>query len=262
MFDLKQTQDFFWRLMQSPGGTSDISKTGGDLLEKIFSEKREGEALERLENYSQMYFWRLSDSLKEDFPLTMAVMGEKDFHILTVEYLLRSPSRFRDLAEFSGVFPDFLQRNPKIWSVRWPFLVELAGFEWKLIAVQRERDPHPLTRESLSRLAPESWAGLSLRRIQASQLFPVHWDFIPGWKDHRMTPPPPKIGHLLLWRKKFTPMVLEISPQEADLLNLLKTPTSFQDLCEKIHQSNPQEAPRQAVQYLHSWIERELVEGC
>ena len=50
-------------------------------------------AAERLEIYSRSYWFRVLDSLYEDFPGLRAILGQRAFHRLSVAYIAECPSR-------------------------------------------------------------------------------------------------------------------------------------------------------------------------
>jgi hypothetical protein len=71
--DLRGAQSLFWRLVSAPEG---VAKALGseDLSFLVHPDLRLG-AVERLDIYADMYFYRLRDSLAEDFPKVAARIG-------------------------------------------------------------------------------------------------------------------------------------------------------------------------------------------
>src|SRR5260370_18031121 len=69
-------------------------------------------SLERLEIYSRSYWFRVLDSLYDDFPGLRAVLGQQAFHRLSQAYLSDCPSRSFTLRNLGSTLGDWRQRNP------------------------------------------------------------------------------------------------------------------------------------------------------
>jgi hypothetical protein len=70
-------------------------------------------SLERLEIYSRSYWFRILDSLYDDFPGLRAVLGERDFRRLSRAYLADCPSRSFTLRDLGSRLVEWLERNPR-----------------------------------------------------------------------------------------------------------------------------------------------------
>src|ERR1700757_2926569 len=70
-------------------------------------------SLERLEIYSRSYWFRILDSLYDDFPGLRAVLGERAFHRLSRAYLAECPSRSFTLRNLGSRLSDWLLNNPR-----------------------------------------------------------------------------------------------------------------------------------------------------
>jgi len=73
-------------------------------------------SFDRLEIYNKQYWFRLLDSLYEDFPGLRTLIGEKRFYDLSVAYLLKHPSDVFTLRDLGQYLEKFLARNPH-WLV-------------------------------------------------------------------------------------------------------------------------------------------------
>src|SRR5215813_4494003 len=65
----------------------------------------------RLEIYSQMYFWRLVDALREDFPNLSALLGEDAFTKLVEGYVRAYPSEHPSLGRLGRKMALFLSEH-------------------------------------------------------------------------------------------------------------------------------------------------------
>src|ERR1700744_3613410 len=70
-------------------------------------------SIERLEIYSRSYWYRLIDSMFEDFPGLLAVLGMRAFNKLVRAYLADCPSQSYTLRDLGGRLPEWLRRNKK-----------------------------------------------------------------------------------------------------------------------------------------------------
>src|SRR6202023_478741 len=70
-------------------------------------------ASERLEIYSRSYWFRVLDSLRDDFPGLRAVLGQRAFHRLSRAYLADCPSQSFTLRNLGMRLEDWLRCNPQ-----------------------------------------------------------------------------------------------------------------------------------------------------
>ncbi len=87
-------------------------------------------ALERLEIYSRSYWFRLLDSLTEDFPGLEAVIGRDNFARLTKQYLRECPSRSFTLRDLGAQLVDWLTANPAYLGEHKELALDMAKLEW------------------------------------------------------------------------------------------------------------------------------------
>ncbi len=87
-------------------------------------------AAARLEIYSRSYWFRILDSLYEDFPGLRTVIGERAFHRLSRAYLNDCPSRSFTLRDLGSRLPEWLQRNPSYGGNRPALAIDMSRLEW------------------------------------------------------------------------------------------------------------------------------------
>lgn len=90
-------------------------------------------ALERLEIYNRMYWFRLLDCVYEDCPGLRALLGERRFRRLAEAYLTRCPSRSFTLRNLCRRLPEFIRREPRWTAPHTAPAWDLARFEWAQI---------------------------------------------------------------------------------------------------------------------------------
>lgn len=85
---------------------------------------------ERLEIYSRSYWFRVLDSLYEDFPGLRAVLGRRAFHRLSQAYLADCPSQSFTLRNLGSRLEDWLRRNPAYAGKRQQLALDMVRLEW------------------------------------------------------------------------------------------------------------------------------------
>ena len=99
-------------------------------------------SLERLEIYSRSYWFRILDSLYDDFPGLRAVLGERDFRRLSRAYLADCPSRSFTLRDLGSRLVGWLERNPRYGGSCQALAIDMARLEWLI----SKRSTMPLKR--------------------------------------------------------------------------------------------------------------------
>ncbi|QYM80586.1 DNA-binding domain-containing protein [Horticoccus luteus] len=113
-------------------------------------------ALDRIEIYNRMYWFRLLDSLGEDFPGLRMHLGEARFLRLARAYIATHPSRSFTLRDLGRHLPRFIAAQPRHTAPHTAAARNLAAFEWAQIvafdaaarapvSVRRMRTADPLT---------------------------------------------------------------------------------------------------------------------
>ena len=113
--DLRKTQDLFWSLITAPEGVrpglEGLVRRGeapSSILDEVFAGDERLSPADRLDIYANMYFFRLLDCLREDFPKVAAAVGDDRFHNLATDFLLRHPSGHPSLRELGRRLPRFV----------------------------------------------------------------------------------------------------------------------------------------------------------
>jgi hypothetical protein len=109
---------------------------------------------ERLEIYSRSYWFRVLDSLHEDFPGLRAVLGERAFHRLSRAYLAECPSRSFTLRNLGSRLEHWLQRNPQFAGSRRALALDMVRLEWAHIEAFDSAAEKVLGPEDLLELGP------------------------------------------------------------------------------------------------------------
>jgi hypothetical protein len=87
-------------------------------------------SLERLAIYSRSYWFRLLDSLREDFPGLAAVLGARRFERLARAYLADCPSRSFTLRNLGSQLEGWLARHPEYADGDPALARDMVRLEW------------------------------------------------------------------------------------------------------------------------------------
>jgi len=115
-------------------------------------------ALERLEIYHRMYWFRLIDSVTDDSPGLAFLLGEAKFDRLVRAYLGKYPSRSFTLRNLCSRLPQFIREEPRWTSPRTALAWDVARFEWAQ-TVAYDGEERPL-------LSPAEIAGVPPARLR------------------------------------------------------------------------------------------------
>jgi hypothetical protein len=130
--------------------------------------------LERISVYRNAYRIRLVESMEEDFPEVLQILGQSEFEKLTFAYLDRYPSRYWTLARVGENFARFIRSST--WVEQFPYLADLAKFEWLHIECSRALLSPPADFSHFSKIPIQEQMGMSLVLGRTVRFFSAPWD--------------------------------------------------------------------------------------
>jgi len=175
--DLRQLQQFLYRLITAPGGVAEglaqeVALPGGSLDRLVIGDVRMSPA-DRVEVYANGYFYRILDVLREDYPATLAVAGDDHFHNLATGYLIDYPPTQPSIY-FAGLnFAAYLATHPL--RARFPFIADLARLERATLESFHAADTPVLDAAAMRALSPTEWPALTIRLHPATRLIDSEW---------------------------------------------------------------------------------------
>ena len=266
--DLARLQRRFWRLVTAPEGVarglSDLAREDPDSLPLSgwVAASNEAAAIDRVDVYANMYFYRLLDVLREDHPKLSALIGEARFHNLVTDYLLAHPSRSATVRDLGAQLGAFIEHHP--YGVERPELADLACLERARIEAFDAADPTPLTRADLGRLASDQWADLRLAPHPTLQILDVRFPVHELWLALARGETAPTLGAapatLLVWRRGFEVLQRPALAPEAEALGWIRRGDCFGTLCERVAERQSDAGAAEAVlALLLRWIDDRLV---
>lgn len=190
-------------------------------------------AAERVGIYADMYQWRLTDALREDYPKLAAVLGDERFLALAEAYAREHPSDHPDLGQFGRHVPAFLRRFPGCERAD---LHDLAALEWARSEVFFDAPVPPLGRAALAALDPAAVSAARLEVIRALRVLRLEHDVLATWRrlEHGETAGPVLAAPtaVVVWRTGFDVFHSVIEPDEASALELAGAGERLAAICE------------------------------
>lgn len=100
---------------------------------KLVKPSRTLRPIERVEIYNRMYWFRLLDSMAQDFPGLRSLLGEERFWPFMEKYLTACPSRSFTLRDLGSRLGRFLAGEPTLVAPHYEAARDLVRFEWAQI---------------------------------------------------------------------------------------------------------------------------------
>jgi len=126
-----------------------------DVADEIIKPNDRLTSFERLEIYNRQYWFRILSSLSEDFPGLRAIIGEKRFDKMAVEYLYECPSHSFTLRNLGSRLESWLREHPEHIAGNEQIALDMVRLEWAEIEAFDELAKPRLTEADLPALGPD-----------------------------------------------------------------------------------------------------------
>jgi len=130
-------------------------------------------SFERLEIYNRQYWFRLFESLEEDFPGLKAVLGAEKFDAVIRAYLAANPSNSYTLRDLGSRLAGWLKQGEQILGEQGALAVDVARLEWAHIEAYDGASSSPLSPEFLGSVTESTRIGLQPHVRLLDLSFPV-----------------------------------------------------------------------------------------
>lgn len=262
MKPLEQTQrEFFSALMMPLRGTSreatDLSASeeghSAEFLAIADSLMKPGEKLssaEKMELYHRQYWFRVLESVAEDFPILRKMAGEKTFWAIIEAYLHAHPSSSFTLRHLGSKVPDFLETCTGLDVEKRLWFSSLARIEYTCMLTFEASSQDPVNPAELQ-------AGeITLQPHVFLLSLPVPADLCADWETFQ--PGEPVETHLAIWRgTDGWHQQSRLHPTEHELLlRLSKGGTLAGIFAEPTH---PEPTPEQVSEWFANWQTRSWI---
>lgn len=283
---LREIQETFWRLITAPEGVGaaidDPARGSGpdpERLAALFAGDDRLGAIERLDIYANMYFYRLLDCLREDFPKTAAAAGAAGFHNLVTDFLLRHPSTHPSLRELGRPLAGFIAGHPAAAERSW--LPDLARLEWARTDLFDAPDATPAGRDTLAAIPPDRAGEAVIRTVPAVVLLRCAHDVAALWRALGDAAGPAQAGEapaaipldletratgrkttVRVWRQGAVVFHRRIDDDEAAALEAVLAGESLERLCQRAAAGwSPERATARVGRLLQGWLDDGLIAG-
>ncbi len=215
----------------------------------------------RLAIYHRAYRSRMREALGEAYERTWTYAGDDLFGSLADAYLASHPSQYRNLRWYGDRFAAHCaQALPD-----YPWLAELAAFEWALGLAFDAPNALPLNADDLRGMAPEAWAEAVFCLHPSVRLLDMAWNSVALWQalhDGRELPQPqamPRAGGWVVWRTGGQPHFRSLDALEARALRLVGDGASFADVCEAATAESGGDPTSDMAGLLANWLAHGLL---
>jgi Putative DNA-binding domain len=258
---LKNLESLLYRLITAPSGVAEglaaESALGAGGLDDIVLGDERLSAEARVDIYANMYFYRLLDALKEDFPATLAVLGADNFHNLVTGYLLEYPPTEPSLYYCGRHLAAYLRDHPLREGA--PFVAGLAAVERAVVEVFHGPDATALEPDSLRAIAPADWPAMKLKIQPSAQILALDWrvsELLRAVEENREWTPADRDSHkTLVWRRDARVLYRELDQAEADALAAVSRGATFAEICEVVAADGGEQDPVAAMnRMLARWL--------
>jgi hypothetical protein len=258
---LGETQSLLYRLITAPNGVERGLATEKNLPPEGINAVVRGDtrtsAIERVDIYANMYFYRLLDVIKEDFPTTFKVLGEVNFHNLITGYLVEYPPGDPSINEASRHLADFAGKAPSLR--KWPFLGDLIRLERALTEVFLGPDAMPLAVDVMSAVPAARWPSLKFGVHPALQVLNSEWrvDEIirAAQSEQPLSEPRREPRMIMVWRHNCAVNYRVVDDLERSALSMIRALHLFGEMCEAISAERRDSATAAAIsRMLLRWL--------
>jgi hypothetical protein len=261
--ELQNLQALLYRLITAPDGVGEglqAEKVQVNLADVIRGDERLS-AVGHLEIYANAYFYRLLDILKEEYPATLAVLGEADLHNLVTGYLLAYPPTEPSVMYAGRYLADFLGGHP--FRERRAYIADLARLERTVLEVFHRSDAPALDAETMRAVPVDDWPNLEMRAHPTVAILDSEWRVNEllrevenkiEWREPAHT-----AVSIVVWRKGFEVYYRALERGERGALGLALEGklegTSFAMMCEAVAAEYPgDDAPAAINRVLTRWL--------
>jgi hypothetical protein len=238
-------------LGRGPSELEPIVKPGGRLS-----------ALERVEIYADMYFYRIRDVLRDEYKRVVAILGDDAFHNLVTDYLIACRPAHPSLREAGARLPAFLAQHPL--AERHPATRDLSVLERLHLDLYDGPDATVLTLDEVRALPPDAISMLHLQAIPSHAVVASGFTLSTSWRTlgaREAQDPIDQIPEtLLVWRQGLEVNHRPVEVDEESLLPMVRAGARLDQLCERLIQNVPEErATERAFQIVGRWVADGLI---
>jgi len=236
-------------------------------LEGLVLPSQQLNSVERLSIYGNMYFWRLTEILAEEFPTVRHLFGPELFGKVVRDYVTRHPSTHYSLTQLGSKFPAYLADEADDLPDR-EFAADVATVERAMEDVFDARRAEPIQFEDLTAIPIERWGDIRLQIIPALRLlqldYPVNTYITAVREDRQMDIPATAPAFVAVYRHNYRVWRIDLDLQKFTLLAALHQGGSLGsalDLCASLPETDPASLMDAISDWFREWTSEGLFCG-
>ena len=224
----------------------------------------EGIEARRIKIYSELFYNNVEGFISGGFPVLRSLYNEDDWHKLVRHFFKHHKNKTPYFLELTQEFLDYLQNERGEREEDFPFMLELAHYEWVELALSIDEteidmsgidangdllDGHPV-------ISPLAWPLSYQYPVQS-----ISEDFIPDAPGEQPT-------HIVVYRDKQDEMhFMELNPVTARLIYLLNEDDSvtgraaLEQIAQELNHPNPDVVINGGLDTLRELLDRDIVLG-
>lgn len=249
---LHEVQRLFWESVALQPGRDSVAPA----LVRLVSGCDDRERKTRIRVYSDAYYLRLRDVLREDFPRVAALLGPERFEDAASGYLEVFPSTEPSVRHLGRALAEFLRGREDIPKC----LAELAQLEWARVEVFDAPDAESATIGDFVSVPLDAWPALRFSTIPALQTLRAQYPVHQLWSGAESLDAAAANTSIRVWRASDCRVFhAPMDERESAALRKMISGEPFAAICETFVDMPAVEAAQEATALLARWIEDGII---
>ena len=249
---LHEVQRLFWESVAVQPGRDSIAPAFVRLVRGCDDSDRKT----RIRVYSDAYYLRLRDVLREDFPQVAALLGPERFEDAASGYLEVFPSKQPSVRHLGRAVAEFLRRREDFPKC----LADLAQLEWARVEVFDAPDAESATMGDFVSVPPDAWPALRFSTIPALQTLRAQYPVHQLWSGDESLDVAAANTSIRVWRANDCRVFhAPMDERESAALRKMISGEPFAAICETFADLPAAEAAEEATALLARWIEDGII---
>ena len=249
---LHEVQRLFWESVAIQPGRDSIAPAFVRLVRGCDDSDRKT----RIRVYSDAYYLRLRDVLREDFPRVAALLGPERFEDAASGYLEVFPSKQPSVRHLGRAVAEFLRRREDFPKC----LADLAQLEWARVEVFDAPDAESATMGDFVSVPPDAWPTLRFSTIPSLQTLRAQYPVHQLWSGDESLDVAAANTSIRVWRANDCRVLhAPMDERESAALRKMISGEPFAAICETFADLPAAEAAEEATALLARWIEDGII---
>jgi len=214
---------------------------------------------ERMQVYRDLFFNNIESFLSSNFPVLHSLFTQETWQQLVQDFFEHHPCTTPYFAEIPEEFLLYVQNERTASETDFPFLLELAHYEWVEMALSVSTNNLPPAKPSASPLQLDDKISLSALAWPLAYQFPVH-KISPEYLPFQA---PEDASYLVVYRNQEDEVnFIELAAMSFQLLQALqeKNPISVSDYLSHVLADNNSEALQaMALDALQKFVDKQII---